>query len=100
MMKIMHMQVAPIGTNCYILVDEKTNAAAVIDPGGSGEAVLKQLEGLDVKYILLTHGHYDHTGAVNVLRAALPGVKQRLCKKYSKFYKRNEDKGARMSYHK
>ena len=74
-MKITQMQVAPIGTNCYILVDESTNAAAVVDPGGSEKAVLKQLEGLDVKYILLTHGHYDHTGGVAALRAALPEVK-------------------------
>jgi hydroxyacylglutathione hydrolase len=73
-MKIMQMQVAPIGTNCYILVDESTNAAAVVDPGGSDEAVIRQLEGLDVKCILLTHGHFDHTGAVAALRRALPGV--------------------------
>ena len=40
------------------------------------------------------------SGGACLRPAALPGVKQRFCKKYSKFYKRNEDKGARMSYHK
>ena len=57
-------------TNCYILGDEKTKDAVVIDPGEEFEEIDKQLKvsGLKVKYIVLTHGHFDHTGALARLR--------------------------------
>ena len=75
-MIIKKLEVPPIGTNCYILEDNDTKSAAVIDPGGGTRAILNRIEedGMEVKMILLTHGHYDHTGAVGALRAALPGV--------------------------
>lgn len=71
-MKVKMMQVGPIGTNCYILEDE--NQIAVIDPGDEGGRILSVLRetGGQVKYILLTHGHYDHTTAVPQLHEALP----------------------------
>lgn len=71
-MNIKSMPVGPIGTNCYILEDEASHLAAVIDPGGEARHVLTALAGTEVRYILLTHGHYDHTGAVAALAAALP----------------------------
>ena len=71
-MKVSMMQVGPIGTNCYILEDESAHQAAVIDPGGDAPRLLAALKGLDVRYILLTHGHYDHTGAAAELAAAFP----------------------------
>ena len=71
-MNIKAMQVGPIGTNCYLLEDESTRQAAVIDPGGDAPRLLAALKGLEVRYILLTHGHYDHTGAAAELAAALP----------------------------
>lgn len=75
-MKIKSMQLGPIATNCYILIDEETKLAAVIDPGDEAEKVLQVLadEGVTAKYILLTHGHYDHTTAVPDLKKALPQV--------------------------
>ena len=75
-MKVSVMQVGPIGTNCYFLQDEKSGLLAIIDPGDDWERILQQVkksEG-EVKYILLTHGHYDHTTAVPDLVKALPGV--------------------------
>ena len=74
-MKVSMMQVGPIGTNCYILEDGKK--AAVIDPGDEADRILAQLNQLDVQveYILLTHGHYDHTTAVPELHKALPEAK-------------------------
>ena len=74
-MKISIMQVGPIGTNCYILEDEKK--IAVIDPGDEAERILEVLEETEgtVEYILLTHGHYDHTTAVPELHKALPEAK-------------------------
>lgn len=71
-MKVSMMQVGPIGTNCYILEDESAHQAAVIDPGGDAPRLLAALKRLDVRYILLTHGHYDHTGAAAELAAAFP----------------------------
>lgn len=75
-MNIKLMQVGEIGTNCYLLEDEDTRSAAVIDPGGEAQGILGQAkaDGVQVKAILLTHSHYDHTGAVRELREALPGV--------------------------
>ena len=74
-MKIKMMQVGPIQTNCYIL--EHDNKIAVIDPGDEAERILSALKetGGEVQYILLTHGHYDHTTAVPQLHKALPDAK-------------------------
>ena len=75
-MKIKVMQVGPIGTNCYFLQDEESGLMAIIDPGDDWERILHQVKKAEgeVKYILLTHGHYDHTTAVPDLVKALPGV--------------------------
>ena len=57
-------------TNCYILADEKTKAAAIIDPGENVPEIkeLVKKDNLDVRAIFLTHGHYDHVGGVAALR--------------------------------
>ena len=76
-MKVKVLCVGPIGTNCYILEDEETGLAAVIDPGDEADKILKALreDDVTVEYILLTHGHYDHTTAVPDLHKALPQAK-------------------------
>lgn len=73
-MKVKCLQVGPLATNCYILEDEAAKLAAVIDPGDNEEQILHLLrqDQVQVKYILLTHGHYDHTTAVPPLKKALP----------------------------
>ena len=75
-MQIHSLQVGPIGTNCYFLQDEESGLMAIIDPGDDWERILHQVKKAEgeVKYILLTHGHYDHTTAVPDLVKALPGV--------------------------
>ena len=74
-MKVKMMQVGPIGTNCYILEDEAAHQAAVIDPGGDAPEIIRALEGAELRYILLTHGHYDHTGgAAELERANCPSM--------------------------
>ena len=74
-MQIKVMQVGQLGTNCYLLEDEETRTAAVVDPGGEGARILAQLkaDGMELKLILLTHAHFDHTGGVAERCAALPG---------------------------
>lgn len=73
-MNIKVLPVGELGTNCYILEDEASKLAAVIDPGDEASRILEQVtqDGVQVKYILLTHGHYDHTTAVPELHEALP----------------------------
>lgn len=57
-------------TNCYILADEKSKAAAIIDPGDDVPEIMEMVkkDKLDVRAIFLTHGHYDHVGGVAALR--------------------------------
>ena len=76
-MKIKSMQVGELATNCYFLIDETTNTAAIIDPGDQADDILEavRVEGVKVEYILLTHGHYDHIGAVAPLHQAQPDSK-------------------------
>ena len=73
-MRVQILPVGPLGTNCYFLLDEAQGALAVIDPGDQGEALAREIrnQGLAPKYILLTHGHYDHTTGVPALKAAFP----------------------------
>ena len=52
-------------SNCYILVDASSRAAAVIDPGCNPDKIMEAIEEAkaDVKLIIDTHGHWDHIGA-------------------------------------
>ena len=59
-MEIKKIPCGPFQANCYVIYDENTKEAAVIDPGSFQEKIQKAIDGLDVKYILLTHGHFDH----------------------------------------
>jgi len=67
---------AILGVNCYIVQDENTKEAMVIDPGGSPAKIIEMLDtiGAKVKYILLTHCHGDHIGAVNEIREKCGGT--------------------------
>ena len=70
------IEAAPLMTNCYLIGDEKAKACAVVDPGGSPEKVIAMIErsNMEIKMILLTHGHYDHIGAVDALLEKWPGL--------------------------
>ena len=75
-MKTISLQVGPIMTNCYLLCDEEAGVCAIVDPGADAERVARAAEdaGCAPACILLTHGHYDHTGAVAELLERYPGV--------------------------
>ncbi|HMA89594.1 MAG TPA: MBL fold metallo-hydrolase [Burkholderiales bacterium] len=69
-MKVAIIPVTPFQQNCSLLVDEQTNKAALVDPGGDVERILEALRssGAELERILLTHGHLDHCGATAELR--------------------------------
>lgn len=69
-MQIITIITGTIGENCHIIFDERKNAM-VIDPGDEANTLIKTISDnqLSVKAIVLTHGHYDHVGAVNELKA-------------------------------
>lgn len=59
--------------NTFFYIDDKTKHGFVIDPGAQGDGLLRLIRknGWVIEKILLTHGHFDHTGAVNTLREEL-----------------------------
>jgi len=65
------LQVGVFQSNCYIIGDEKTGKGLIIDPGAESEKILNKCRehNLDIEYILLTHGHGDHIGAVVDVKA-------------------------------
>ncbi|WP_026395489.1 MBL fold metallo-hydrolase [Acetobacterium malicum] len=69
-MEVIKKSLGQMGTNCYLIWDEKTLEAAVIDPGFEDQRISQIINEnkLQVKYILLTHGHFDHLGGVNQIR--------------------------------
>lgn len=70
-MIVKKMMAGIYGANCYIVMDEETKEAVVLDPGGDVDDIEKVLQslGAKVKYIALTHGHFDHTTGVDGLQA-------------------------------
>ncbi len=69
--RIEKLVVGELGTNCYLVISG--NEAIIIDPGGNGKGILQKVEeqGLKVKLIVNTHGHYDHIKEDDFLREKL-----------------------------
>lgn len=68
MLKVKSVPVGILMTNCYVITDEESGISAVIDPGEFTpqlDDTLKKTGYDTIKYIILTHGHYDHIGGVN-----------------------------------
>jgi glyoxylase-like metal-dependent hydrolase (beta-lactamase superfamily II) len=70
-MYIKRLPLGDVEANCYIICDEETKVGAVIDAGGFSDVLLKEIEesGIkELKYILCTHGHFDHIAGVKKLK--------------------------------
>ncbi|MBO7252463.1 MAG: MBL fold metallo-hydrolase [Oscillospiraceae bacterium] len=80
MLKVHTLPLGAYQTNCYIVYEASAKSCCIIDPGYDADTVLDQLEalGLTAESILLTHGHFDHVGAVKEL-AAETGCNVYLC---------------------
>lgn len=66
------LELGMYGTNCYIVGSKTTKEGMIIDPGAEANTILKTVEkgGLNIKLIAITHGHMDHTGALEDVRKA------------------------------
>ena len=80
MLKSTRLPLGVYQTNCYIIHEENASTCCVLDPGGEAKKVLELLanRGLTLEAILLTHGHFDHVGAVKELHDAT-GCRVYLC---------------------
>jgi len=66
------LELGPFASNCYIVGAESNKEGMIIDPGAEAKRILEKVEdlGLEVKLIVLTHGHMDHIGAVREIKEA------------------------------
>lgn len=80
MLQVHALTLGAYQVNCYIIHDEKSTSCCVIDPGYEADTILDKLSelGLTLEAILLTHGHFDHVGAVRDI-AADTGCQVYLC---------------------
>lgn len=69
-MIIKNIVVGPLEVNCFIIADDKTMEAMVVDPGDEPDRIMEIVKGnnLKVKYIVCTHAHFDHVGAISELK--------------------------------
>ena len=70
-MRIESRTVGPFAENCYLVIDEASGRAVLIDPGDEGSRIVEMVEssGAVLDAIWLTHAHLDHIGAINDVRA-------------------------------
>jgi hydroxyacylglutathione hydrolase len=64
--------VGPYGTNCYIVGSESTKRGMIIDPGAESNNILSAVDklGLSIVWIVVTHSHFDHIGALKAVKDA------------------------------
>lgn len=69
-MKVEWVTVGPFQENCYLVVDEPSGKAILIDPGDEGDRIVRMVKrtGVEPEAVWLTHAHLDHIGAVSAIR--------------------------------
>ena len=76
-MQILSLDTSAIGTNTYLVYDEETSKGFIVDPGGYNKFLTEKIHelGLDLDYIILTHGHADHIMGVKDYQNDFPEAK-------------------------
>ena len=69
--QIERLELGPFGTNAYIVICQKTRHSVLIDTPAGASKIIDRLHGTNPRYILLTHNHMDHLGALAELRSRL-----------------------------
>ncbi len=69
--QIERLELGPFGTNAYIVICLKTRDSLLIDTPADASTIMDRLKGTNPKYILLTHNHMDHLGALSKLHSKL-----------------------------
>jgi len=72
MMILRKLVVGPFASNCYIVGSESNKKGMIIDPGDEVEVILRNIKDLEleIRSIVLTHGHIDHIGALKEVKEA------------------------------
>ena len=76
-MELKRLEVGSFENNCYIVSCAETGEAVIIDPAAEAQKIIKEIKKKKVKFILITHGHLDHIGALEEIRRetkALVGI--------------------------
>jgi len=70
-LQLERLELGPWGTNAYIVVCTRTGDSLLVDAPAEAETIMDRLKGTNPRYILLTHNHMDHLGALSELRSRL-----------------------------
>jgi hydroxyacylglutathione hydrolase len=75
----LHIEAHPVGAfqaNAYLVIDDETHRAAIVDPGDSGDelAAMLKARALELDAIWITHGHLDHVGGIAGVRRVFPSA--------------------------
>ena len=94
--RVIKYTVGSYRTNVYLVYDEETKDAFIVDPGYEFQKIYEHIDkfGLKPSYIILTHGHGDHTGGIDLLKKTYPDIKLVASAKERKFlYNRDASMG-------